>query len=52
VLEGAGLTDFLDAKRPPSAIPDSGDEKYVPRPRLANVLSIQERMMRDHVKEK
>lgn len=52
VLEGAGLTDLLDQKRPPSAIPDSDDEKYVPRPRLTNVLSIQERMMRDHVQEK
>jgi putative transposase len=52
VLEGAGLTDFLDTKRPTSTVPDSNDEKYVQRPRLANVLSIQERMMQDHVQEK
>jgi hypothetical protein len=52
ILEGAGLTDFPGTKQSPLAMPNSADEKYVPRPRLANVLSIQERMMRDHVQEK
>jgi hypothetical protein len=52
ILEEAGLTDFHDTNRPSSAASDSGDEKYVPRPRLSNVLSIQERMMRDHVQDK
>jgi putative transposase len=52
ILEGAGLTDLHNAKQTPSADSDSSVGKYVPRPRLANVLSIQERMMDNHVQEK
>lgn len=52
ILEGAGLASFPGMKQSPSETPDSGGEEYVPRPRLANVLSIQERVMRDHVEEK
>jgi putative transposase len=52
IVTGAQQADFSGKNQPSSSNLDSGDEKYVPRPRLANVLSIQERLMRDHAQEK
>jgi hypothetical protein len=52
ILEGAGLEGRSDAKQISSPDSDSSGEKHVQRPRLANVLSIQERMMRDHVQDR
>jgi hypothetical protein len=52
ILERAGLADSPHSKPSATASSEAGDEEYVPRPRLANVLSIQERMMRDHAQEK
>lgn len=53
ILEKAGISDPTNPEETttePSGSDDSG-ESYVPRPRLSNVLSIQERMMKQDGKE-
>jgi putative transposase len=52
ILGEAGLSAQHDATRPSSTASDSSDEQYVSRPRLTNVLSIQERMMQGRGQEK
>lgn len=48
VLMKAGLLDSADCELIHAEVSDDHHEEYVPRPRLSNVLSIQERMMKHH----
>lgn len=51
ILRKEGIGDATGLQPPASARGTDSDEEYVQRPRLSNVLSIQERMMRQHGKE-
>lgn len=51
ILEKAGITDFASPEEMATDGSDDSKKEYVSRPRLSNVLSIQERMMKQHGQE-
>lgn len=51
ILEKAGISDSTNPWQTSTGDSDDPGEEYVPRPRLSNVLSIQERMMKQHGKK-